>query len=118
MKSILNIKTLTLALITLASVMFFTNPQKKDYQNYASEKLAGELQTSVCKKEDLDKDVLNFCQSNFVKGLISDNFLVKQLIDSNTEHQNFIILSIYNTKTPEKNFKTIGAFGNFITFPS
>ncbi|MEM7552784.1 MAG: DUF4359 domain-containing protein [Cyanobacteria bacterium P01_A01_bin.84] len=127
MKKLLNIKTAAVALIAVAGGMFFTNPQIKDYESYASQKLAGELQNSVCKKQELpdikilqdfSKITSDVCKSNVAKGFISENFLVKQLIGSNTKRENLMVLSIYTTQTPDKTFKTIGAFGNFLTFQS
>ncbi|MGD1875201.1 MAG: DUF4359 domain-containing protein [Mastigocoleus sp.] len=120
-------KTSAVALIIFTGVMFFTNPQSKDYENYASAKIADQVQNSLCNKQDVPdvkilKDLNNIandaCKSNTTKGFLSENFLVKKLIGSNTERQNFGLVSLYTTKTPDKTFRTIGAFGNFLTFPS
>jgi Domain of unknown function (DUF4359) len=116
---------IALGLLVVAGAMFFTNPNKDAYANYAANKFADVIQKDVCKGtklpegkdwEEVGQIASSACKSNVVKKVAFSNFIVKGLISSNTEQQNLLFLSFYTTEAPGNTFRTVGAFGNFLTF--
>lgn len=95
-----------IALLAIGVVMIFTNPNREEYNNYASETIVNKLQQDcqgeLCK---IVKPVLPIGKPVF-----------KGIIDSTTKQKNLVICSLYTTELPGKTIKTIGVFGNFITF--
>ncbi len=110
-----------LALALLAVVMGLTNPVREEYLSYASEKLATELKTSFCKESQM-RDFLGTVGSSLAgacKALVtSQRDGMERFIDNSTTRQNLLLFSIYTTELSGKNYRTIGAFGNFLTFPA
>jgi hypothetical protein len=112
---------LVIALVGLGAIavgMGFTNPQKEQYLDYASGKLATDVKALVCKPQDspeLLKDfnslIANACKS----GIDLQKDLAKVAIDSATRHENMLLFSIYTTEFPGKKYQTVGIFGNFFT---
>jgi hypothetical protein len=112
---------LVIALVGLgaiAAAMGFTNPQKEQYLDYASAKLATDVKDVVCKPQnppellkDLNSLIANACKS----GVDLQKDLVKVAIDSGTRQENMLLFSIYTTEFPGKKYKTVGIFGNFFT---
>ncbi len=114
-----------LAIAGVAGVMSFTNPDQNTYVNYAADRLTNEIQDAICKGpqlpqgklwEDISKLTSNTCKSGLSTGLAFQGSNIKDFIATSTERQNFVVFSIYTTKVPGYNFKTIGAFGNLFTF--
>ncbi|MFQ4145030.1 DUF4359 domain-containing protein [Chlorogloeopsis sp. ULAP02] len=114
-----------LLLVTIASAMLITNPKKDTYVDYAGKRLITEIQTSICQEpklprgllwEEVSKITSNTCRSGLATGLAFQNNSIKELIANSTEQQNFFVFSTYTTKISQYNFKTIGVFGNFLTF--
>jgi Domain of unknown function (DUF4359) len=97
-----------IALLTMGVVMIFTNPNREAYNHYASETLVGQLQKD-CQGE--------LC--SVINPLLSmGKPVLRGIIDSTTKQQNLVICSLYTTELPGKTVKTLGLFGNFITFQS
>lgn len=113
-------KTGAIGLVVLATVMGFTNPPRDEYVNYASNKLASEIKESVCKKSkvpdflsDFTGELVESCE----KLIKSQRTTIKDLMDNATKRQNLIVFSVYTTEFRGKRYQTIGAVGNFLTFP-
>ncbi|RUR84071.1 DUF4359 domain-containing protein [Chlorogloeopsis fritschii PCC 9212] len=114
-----------LLLMTVSGVMLFTNPKKDTYIDYAATRLTSEIQNSICQGpklpqgllwEEVGKITTTTCKSGLSTGLAFQSISIKEFIADSTEQQNFFIFSTYTTKVSQYNFKTIGAFGNFLTF--
>jgi hypothetical protein len=98
----------------IAAGMGFTNPQKEQFLDYASAKLATEAKDAACKPQnssDLNSLIVNACKS----GIDLQKDLLKVVIDSGTKQENMLLFSIYTTEFPGKKYKTVGIFGNFFT---
>lgn len=81
------------ALFLLVGV--FTNPDKSDYINWATESIQSQS-----------------------KGTLEKGFLVffgEKIISNTTTSKNFIVFSIYNTQVDDEKLTTIGLFNNFIS---
>ncbi|MGD1809617.1 DUF4359 domain-containing protein [Dapis sp. BLCC M126] len=109
-----------IALTVGATVMGFTNPPRDEYVNYASNKLATEIRESVCKESkvpdflsDFTGDLVKSCE----KLIKSQRTTIKELMDNATQRQNLILFSFYTTEFRGNRYQTIGAVGNFLTFP-
>lgn len=108
-------------IIALVSVvMGFTNPPKSDYLGYASHRLSAELKKSVCHQsqvpdflQGMTETLVGVCHSL----VSSQRHTLERFIDNTTERHNLILLSLYKTELGESTYHTIGAFGNFFTFP-
>jgi hypothetical protein len=112
-----------IAILLVLGLMAFTNPNREKYIQYASERIIKELPQDFCKTSKLEKwldfsnqDLTKLCQSGLGIGLNLGQGAVRQIIDDNTQRQNFILLSIYTTQLSEKQYQTAGLFGKFITF--
>ncbi|MEB3340297.1 DUF4359 domain-containing protein [Okeania sp.] len=103
-----------------ATVMGFTNPPRDEYVNYASNKLATEIKESVCKESNVP-EVLNNLTGDLLKSceklIKSQRTNIKEIMDNATKRQNLILFSLYTTEFTGKRYQTIGAVGNFLTFP-
>ncbi len=109
-----------IALTVAATVMGFTNPPRDEYVNYASNKLATEIKESVCKESQvpdflsgLTRELIDNCE----KLIKSQRTTIKGLMDNATQRQNLILFSFYTTEFQGRRYQTIGAVGNFLTFP-
>jgi hypothetical protein len=121
----MNIKLSTIALIAFGSIMAFTNPDRQEYLDYASRNLTNELPKILCNTSEIenffdfsDGNLVNFCKSGLGFGLNLGQESIKKFIDKNTQEQNFVLLSIYKTRIPGREYKNFGIFDNFITFQS
>ncbi|MEE3718418.1 DUF4359 domain-containing protein [Tumidithrix elongata RA019] len=104
----------------IALVMVFTNPNKEKYIDYASVKMATDIQNQLCKPtenknpKDLLGNIKNLAADLCKLGIDSQDALVKKLITPRTQQQNMVIFSIYTTEVPGRTYKTLAIFGNFI----
>jgi hypothetical protein len=112
-----------LATLAILGSVLLTNPDQKTYTKYAAERFAKEIPPAFCQSKRLEDYFGDFvpkiaalCQSGLGLSLNSTQALIESFIDRHTERQNFLLFSIYTTKIPGHNFKTIGAIGNFFTF--
>lgn len=107
-----------IALAILAGVMGFTNPPREDYLSYASEKLATELKTSICNESQMREFLGSFGGAlvGTCKTLVtSQRSTMERFIDNATKRQNLMIFSVYSTEIGNRTYRTLGAFGNFLT---
>ncbi|NJK37042.1 MAG: DUF4359 domain-containing protein [Oscillatoriales cyanobacterium RM1_1_9] len=110
-----------IALAILAGTMAFTNPSEKSYLNYASNKLAQEVKQNWCKESELPEFLKNFSKSivNFCSSVVTDQRqAIEGYLDKGTQRQNAVLFSIYTTDVFDRRYKTVGAFGHFLTFSS
>ena len=111
------IKFITILTIT---VLLVTNPGGDKYENYASEELTKYLKQDVCEEvtQKVGKSLRTPCQ------ILIDTAQpqIKATISKNTQQQNFLLFSLYQTNlslpsiTPEYYFSTIGIFERFFTY--
>lgn len=112
-----------IALVVLSGIMIVTNPSKDGYVDYAAPKLVPEIQSAICKGPQLPQGLNiagtsagDICKNAISIGLGLNQNTLKQFIDTTTTRQNLILFSIYTTEVPGATFKTLGVFGNYITF--
>ena len=109
-----------IALTVGATIMGFTNPPRDEYVNYASNKLATEIRESACKESKVP-DFLSGITDDYIKHceklIKSQRTNIKELMDNATKRQNLILFSLYTTEFLDNRYQTIGAVGNFLTFP-
>ncbi|NJK49545.1 DUF4359 domain-containing protein [Candidatus Gracilibacteria bacterium] len=97
-----------IALAGLAVIMGVTNPRQEAYNDYASQRLMTNAQEEMCKE-------FNYCRSGEPPSFIK-NTLIKPAISASTNQQNLGIFSIYTTELFGFKTKTLGVFGNFLTY--
>jgi uncharacterized protein YceK len=97
-----------IALAGLAVIMGVTNPKQDAYNEYASQILIANAQKEMCKQ-------FNYCEAGEPPILIK-NTLIKPAINAATKQQNLGIFSIYTTELFGLRTKTLGVFGNFLTY--
>jgi uncharacterized protein YceK len=97
-----------IALTGLAIVMGFTNPQQEAYNDYASKRLMKNAHKEMCKQ-------FNYCESDEPPAFIQDT-IIKPAISKFTKQQNLGIFSVYTTEALGFRTKTLGVFGNFLTY--
>ncbi|HBW57132.1 MAG TPA: hypothetical protein DEF27_04745 [Oscillatoriales bacterium UBA8482] len=108
-------------LTILAGTMAFTNPQREEYINYASDKLSAEIKKSICKESQVPEFLKGFSSAlvNTCNTLVvNQRHLIKDTVDKSTTRQNAILFSVYTTEIAGYKYQTLGGFGNFMTFPT
>lgn len=97
-----------------------TNPNQKQYEEYAVHRLTEYLEGNVCQKApNLLENLIRFNCQELVKAA---NPQIKEIISVSTERQDFILFSVYRTDltlnswVPSYKFETVGAFDNFYTY--
>lgn len=110
-------------LAILAGTMALTNPPKEEYLEYASGQLSAEIKENYCKESEAPKILENFNLSKTFAD-VCDNLVTSQRpaltrhLDNATQRQNVVVFSIYKTQLWDRQYRTIGVFGNFLTFSS
>jgi hypothetical protein len=110
-------------LAILAGTMALTNPPKEEYLEYASGQLSAEIKGSYCKESEAPKILENFNLSGAFAD-VCNNLVTSQRpalrrhLDNATQRQNLVAFSIYKTQLWDRQYRTIGVFGNFLTFSS
>ena len=114
------------ALVVLGVGLAWTNPGKESYEEYAVEKLSTYLKDEVCTQTPKQLEFLNpdpeflkrQCQSLVDTGRPQ----IQQIIEQQTERQNWVIFSIYRTDInispllPAYHFETVGVLQQFLTY--
>ncbi len=112
----INRRICKLGLIISGSILVITNPGSGNYEAYASERLNAYLKDDVC--GELTKKLRNPC-------LVLVDIARPQLnqaIANQTQRQNFLLFSIYQTdlsipsEIPDYHFETLGIFDQFYTY--
>ncbi|NJN88567.1 MAG: DUF4359 domain-containing protein [Leptolyngbyaceae cyanobacterium SL_7_1] len=116
------------AIAGVGVAMALTNPKEAAYQDYAAQELDAYLQSNVCTKiPSLPGISVQAECATFVEDNQNE---VKEFIASNTDRQNFFLLSIYKSNlsadaflpdiisnlAPSYYTETIGVFDNFFTY--
>ena len=105
-----------LGLIISGAILVITNPGQKNYEQYAANRLNYYLKQDVC--PEVTQQLRNPCR-------ILVDFARPQLdsaIANQTQRQNFLIFSIYQTELsipatiPDYHFETLGIFDKFYTY--
>lgn len=107
-------------LIGMTTLMAFTNPEPKAYEEYAAEKLNDYLKENVCTEvtAKLGKFFQNHC-GNLVDTARPQ---LGEIIARQTLRQNYFLFSIYETELstptslPDYHFETVGILQNFFIY--
>lgn len=122
-----------LAIAAVGIGMAVMNPGRDAYNDYATARLSDYLNREVCLNTD---DILGIDLEDACTDLISENQdELRELISDNTQRSNYGVLSLYQTNLsahgllpaevrsflppqllPAYQFKTVGVFGNFMTY--
>lgn len=110
-------------LVGVGVAMAVTNPSQAAYEDYATEQLTQYLKDNACTQAP---NVLGNVLQEQCGALLDNNQTeVRRFIASNTERQNFIILSVYKTDlaiaplgslVPSYEFETLGVFQRFYIY--
>lgn len=101
-----------------AIVLTTTNPSEAAYTTWAAKRFSTNLKTRVCHEQAFPealqgKGVSDACKSSV--NLLRQSGLPKVAIGIMTQRQNFVLFSIYTTKTPERTYRVVGACGYFLS---
>ncbi|MGB3695491.1 MAG: DUF4359 domain-containing protein [Spirulinaceae cyanobacterium] len=107
-----------IAITIFAAAMVVTNPNRPAYLEYASTKLAAGINTNNCHYTTATLNIDNQCQKlkNVTKIKKTKDEFLQDFIFQVTKRQNLIFLSLYTTELSGKKYRTLAAFGNFLTF--
>ncbi len=119
-----------MAVVGGAIALAMTNPEQPEYDTYATQQLTAYLQENVC--PDLPSFLGNSLETQCNQAIVDNQSQLRQLITSNTERQDFTVLSHYTTDLrpqdllpaelqpflpsgviPAYRVKTVGAFTRF-----
>ncbi|MGL5081059.1 MAG: DUF4359 domain-containing protein [Microcoleaceae cyanobacterium] len=106
-------------LAILAGTMALTNPSRASYLSYAYSKLSQEVKQNWCQESEIPEFLKNFSKSivNFCNSVVTDQrTTIEGYLDKSTKRQNAVLFSVYTSDVLDKRYRTIGAFGNFLTF--
>lgn len=110
------------ALAGLGAAMAVSNPRQDAYEEYALGRLTIYLKGNVCPQAPKAFD--NFLQRQCTSLVDTGRPEIQHLISENTQRQNFIFFSVYQTDLslgsflPAYHFETVGAFQHFYTYRS
>jgi Domain of unknown function (DUF4359) len=98
----------------LGVILLTTNPNRQDYEKYASQTLTTYLKENVCAQAQASLDVQAFLRG-YCKMLVDTGHpFLQEAIVSATTRKNFLIFSIYQTELsfpsplPSYHFSTVG----------
>lgn len=104
----------TVVVVGLGVAMAIANPSPEAYKDYAAKQVTQYLNDVGCEKVPIAK---NQCLSL----VESAQPQIAEMINQNTERQNFLFFSIYKTEfalplLPTYQFETVGALQNFYIY--
>jgi hypothetical protein len=112
-----------LAAVGLGAAMAIANPDQQAYEQYATTHITNYLKNSVCTQ---GQNILGNLMQQPCNSLVeSIKPQIPPLITQNTQRQDFIFFSIYQTNLPLSSFipfaptyqiETVGAFNNFYSY--
>jgi hypothetical protein len=98
----------------IAGILLTTNPNRQDYEQYASQALTTYLKDNVCARAQASIEVQALLRG-YCKMLVDTGHLfLEEAIASNTIRNNFLIFSVYQTELlfpsplPSYHFSTVG----------
>ena len=105
----------------IGGVLFLTNPNKEDYARYASQTLTAEVQTSLCRANDIpplferiDSAIQGFCERTV--GRVVSSEAIEDIVLENTDRKNRLFFSTYETTLPQQTYRTVGVFNRFYPY--
>lgn len=105
----------TAAFVGLSTVLAMGNPRPQAYETFATQQLIQYVSDNVCADAPTVLDLQNECRTQ-LRSRQSD---IQQLIATQTQRQNFLIFSIYQTNLsvssmlPSYRVQTLGLFHHF-----
>ena len=109
-----------IGILGLGAIALITNPGEAGYQKYAEATLKNHFKDKVCDEVSKDLGAWLEGQCQILVDIASPN--LSQVVNQQTERQNFFIFSIYQadfplpSPLPKYHVETIGILGNFYTY--
>ena len=106
--------------IGVGAIALFTNPGEQKYQKYVALSLRTEVKDKICTKVSQDLGVWLEGQCHIL--ITTASPYLSELIAQQTERENFLLFSIYQTNIPlpdplpSYHLKTLGAFDSFYIY--
>jgi len=98
----------------IAGILLTTNPNRQDYEQYASQRLTSYLKDNVCARAQASIEVQALLRG-YCKMLVDTGHpFLQEAITTNTSRKNFLIFSVYQTELsfppplPSYQFSTVG----------
>jgi hypothetical protein len=98
----------------IAGILLTTNPNRQDYEQYASQRLTSYLKDHVCARAQASIEVQALLRG-YCKMLVDTGHpFLQEAIATNTTRRNFLIFSVYQTELsfppplPSYQFSTVG----------
>jgi uncharacterized protein YceK len=98
----------------IAGILLTTNPNRQDYEQYASQRLTSYLKDNVCARAQASLEVQALLRG-YCKMLVDTGHpFLQEAITTNTSRKNFLIFSVYQTELsfppplPSYQFSTLG----------
>ena len=98
----------------IAGILLTTNPNRQDYEQYASQRLTSYLKDNVCARAQASLEVQALLRG-YCKMLVDTGHpFLQEAIATNTSRKNFLIFSVYQTELwfppplPSYHFSTVG----------
>lgn len=98
--------------LLFGTALFFTNPDAKKYEQFATEALIKYAKENICPAKSVS---LEEAIKSQVCNLMVDTgkSQIPKLIASNSQRGNYLLFSLYRTNLYIYQFETIGIFNNF-----
>ena len=98
----------------IAGILLTTNPNRQDYEQYASQRLTSYLKDNVCARAQASLEVQALLRG-YCKMLVDTGHpFLQEAITTNTSRKNFLIFSVYQTELsfppplPSYQFSSVG----------
>ena len=105
---------------SVGTVMFLTNPGQQGYQEYANQTIGIHLKEKVCAQASQKLGEWVQAQCHILVDTARPR--VAQFVSQQTQRQNYILFSIYQTDLPipapypDYHLETLGILGQFYTY--
>lgn len=96
----------------LGAILMLTNPQQKQYEEFATEQLVLQAKEKVCQ---INSQSLGEAIKSQMCNLMLDTGKkqIPKIIEQTTQRYNYVLFSIYETRLYIYSVETIGVFNNF-----
>jgi hypothetical protein len=102
----------------LSVALAVNNPRREEYTEFATQTVSKFLIRDLCRANDhtpklFDTMIKDGCQAFMQQGKTE----IRAFVAHNTEHQNFILFSLYTTEFPIRPLRVLGIFNQFFLIP-
>jgi hypothetical protein len=103
-----------IAMLGVGTVLALTNPSSTVYHHYAAKTVSLFVMRDLCQERMPQSEMLKSFTLESCQGIADQGeTAILSFIQNNTDHQNFILFSLYTTELPMRSLRVLGIFNRF-----